>query len=202
MRIGIIGAGNVGGMLGKLWAARGHDVTFGMRDPGTIRGDAKHAVDVHGAKTASIRDAGAAAEVIVLAVPAAAVEEIITIVGDWSGKVVIDANNRFAPSESGRSLAEDIAALIPSAKVVKAFNTVGANRFENPMINGQAISMFICGDDAGAKSTVGNLVEELGFDLVDVGGLSQAALLESMAKLWVSLARSGFGRDMGFRLLR
>lgn len=201
-QIGIIGAGSVGGALGKLWAAKGHEIIFGMRDTSHLRGDAQEAVEQHGAQTGNPQQAVDFGEVVVLAIPANAVQETVSNLSGWENKIVIDANNRFGPSESGLSLAEDTAKWAAGARVVKAFNTLGANRFAKPDFNGQSASMFICGDDADAKMTVTGLTAELGFDVVDTGPLSQAGLLETMARLWVSMVRQGYGRDMAFKLLR
>ena len=89
------------------------------------------------------------------------------------------------------------------AKVVKAFNTIGAQHMANPRFGGQSASMFICGDDAAAKKTVATLAEALGFEPVDAGPLTQARLLEPLAMLWISMAYAyGHGANIAFRLLR
>ena len=86
--------------------------------------------------------------------------------------------------------------------MVKAFNTLGANRFDAPDFGPQTASMFICGDDAEARSVVMGLSSELGFDVVDCGPLANAIALEEMGRLWVWLARNGYGRDIAYKLLR
>ncbi|GAB4517694.1 MAG: NADPH-dependent F420 reductase [Anaerolineae bacterium] len=202
MNIGVIGAGHVGGMLGRLLAEHGHRVMFGMRDTSTLKGEAQEAVDEYGARTGTLQEAVDFGEVVVLAVPGNSVQDVVTGLHNWQGKILMDTNNRFGTQTPGHSMAEDIARWAEGAHVVKAFNTLGANRFDQPTLGGQQISMFICGDDDGAKQVVSGLVIDLGFDLVDVGGLGQAALLEKLAELWVMLARSGFGRDIAFKLLR
>lgn len=199
MNIGIIGAGNVGGNLGKLLAARGHQVKFGVRDVEK----AKPLLAEAKASAGSIRDAVTFGEVVMLAARPDGLPEIVAQGGDWSGKIVIDAMNQFTlPPGSAGSLGEDVARLIPGAKVVKAFNTIGAEQYGQPKFGTQTASMFICGDDAQAKSVAAKLAEELGFEVVDCGPLSNAGLLESLAKLWVYLARNMTGRDIAFKLLR
>ncbi len=202
MNIGVIGGGNIGGTLGKLWAAKGHQIMFGMREPTGEKAQALLAS--HGnIRVGSVAEAVALGEVVTVAVPWAAVEEVVSEGGDWTGKVVIDANNRFASvSESGASAAEDLARLAAGSRVVKAFNTIGFGRLGNPRFDSQTASMFICGDDQDAKSMVSALTAELGFDVVDVGSLANARLLESLAALWVELAGGGYGRDIAFKLLR
>jgi len=202
MKIGIIGGGNVSGTLGMLFAANGHDVVIGLRETSKLRDNAAKAVQDHGAKRVTLQEAVDFGEVIVLGVPGNAVPAMVKSLKHWEGKIVIDANNRFDVSESEQSLAQEIAELIPEARIVKAFNTIGTNRYNQPQIDGATVSMFICGDDEEAKEKVGGLVKELGFDLVDVGFLKSAGMVEGLARLWVHLARSGYGRDIGFKLLR
>jgi predicted dinucleotide-binding enzyme len=86
---------------------------------------------------------------------------------------------------------------------VKAFNTVGFNIMANPAFGADRPVMFYCGDHTAAKQTVRPLVEQLGFEAVDAGPLTQARLLEPFAMLWISLAfGQGLGREIGFKLLR
>jgi predicted dinucleotide-binding enzyme len=200
MNIGVIGSGNIGGTLGKLWAKAGHNITFGTRDPNSNK--IKMLLNEAGesASAATIAEAIAANEVILIATPWSAVSETVSQGSDWSGKVIMDATNRFG-SDSPNSGAEDLAAMIPDAKVIKAFNAIGFNRLEKPEIDGQVSDIFICGDDANAKEAVSTLITDIGFGVVDCGGLSNAGLVESLARLWISLSRS-VGREIAFKLLR
>ncbi len=88
-----------------------------------------------------------------------------------------------------------------SARVVKIFNSIGYNIMENPDSGGTPATLVYCGDDAAAKSAARDLAAQLGFDPVDAGPLRQARLLEPFALLWVSLAFSGHGREIAFRLM-
>jgi len=202
MKIGIIGAGTVGSSLGKGWAAGGHKVMFSSRTPDSDRMKALLAEAGPTTQAGTVAEALAFGDVIAVAIRWNVLEEVVASVGDWSGKVVIDATNRFGPSDSDRSAAEDLAALVPGARVVKAFNTIGAEHYTNPVFGDDRATMFIAGDDADAKATVADLAEELGFEVVDAGGLQQAILLENLGALWVTLARVGYGRDIAFKLLR
>ncbi|OLC13773.1 MAG: F420-dependent NADP oxidoreductase [Candidatus Rokubacteria bacterium 13_1_40CM_69_27] len=209
MKIAIIGAGNVGGTLGKAWAARGHDVVFGVRDPHDRKLDELLKDSGGRAQAASVRNAVAAADIVVLAVPWGSAQDAIRGAGDLRGKVVVDATNPLKPDLSGLALGhttsagEEIARWAAGAKVVKAFNTIGAQHMANPRFDGQSASMFICGDDAAAKKTVASLAAALGFEPVDAGPLTQARLLEPLALLWISMAYAyGQGTDIAFRLLR
>jgi predicted dinucleotide-binding enzyme len=208
MKIAIIGTGQVAAALGKGWAARGHMVTFASRDPGTERVQALVGEAGPNASAARVADAVARSSVIVLAVPFTAARERLEMAGDVGGKVVIDCTNPIAPGlrpmfEPTTSGVEQIAAWAPRARVVKAFNTTGAENMAAPVYNGQPSTMFICGDDELAKGAAAQLAEELGFEVVDAGGLSAARHLENLALLWIHLARvAGLGRDIAFRLMR
>jgi predicted dinucleotide-binding enzyme len=201
MRIGIIGSGTVGGSLGTGWAQHGNEVMFSSREPGSAAIQALLAQAGANARAGTASETLAFGEVIAVAVRWDYLPGVVTSAGDWAGKVVIDATNRFGASPSGRSAAEDLAALLPGAHVVKAFNTIGAEHMPHGHINGEQLSMFIAGDSAG-KPAVARLVEQLGFSVVDVGGLDKARVVENLAELWVTLARGGLGRGFGFRLVR
>jgi NADPH-dependent F420 reductase len=208
MKLAIIGSGNVGGALGKLWAEKGHDVTFGSRDPSADSVKAAAAA-AGGAAIANVAGAAAGAEVVVIAVPWAAVPATIEAAGDLSGKIILDATNPLEADLSGlavdssTSAAQEIAKLAGDAAVVKAFNSTGAGNYSNPGFGGQAASMLICGDDDDAKATVAQLTESLGFDVVDAGPLANASSLESLALLWIKLAYVvDFGPEIAWKLLR
>jgi len=205
MKIGIVGAGNVGGTLGRRWAER-HEVVFGVRDPGGAEVRALVKRSGPRARAASVREAAAFGDVVVLATPWAAAEEAERASGDLAGKVLVDCTNPVGPGltralPSG-SVAERLAAAAPKARVVKAFNTAGFEVFADPRFGGETASLFLCGDDASAKATVASLGRDLGLAPEDCGPLSQASRLEALALLWISLAAQGQGRAHAFRLLR
>jgi 8-hydroxy-5-deazaflavin:NADPH oxidoreductase len=205
MRIGIIGTGNIGGTLGRRWAAR-HDVVFGTRRPEAS--EVRALVEAAGARAraAPVREAAAFGDVVALATPWAATLDAVRGAGDLAGKVVVDCTNPVGPGLAhglpSRSAAEAIAAAAPSARVVKAFNTAGFEVYADPRFASEAASLFLCGDEAAAKATVAGLARELGMEPVDCGGLAQARRLEELALLWISLAAQGQGRAHAFRLLR
>lgn len=201
MKIGILGAGNVGGSLGKGWAAHGHEIMYSSREPQSDRMKAILTETGPTAQAGTVAETLVYADVILVAMRWDDVRDVVAGAGDWSGKILIDATNRFG-GVSPFSAAEDLATIAAGAKVVKAFNTIGAEHVLNPDFNGQAASMFVCGDDANAKQLVMGLAQELGFEAVDAGPLSNASLLESMARLWVWFARSGLGRNIAFKLLK
>ena len=140
---------------------------------------------------------------VVLATPFGVALETVRGLGELSGKVLIDATNPIRDTPTAASGAAALAQAAPGARVVKAFNTTGAENMRDPVYDGEPLDMFICGDDADAKAATARLAGDLGFRVVDCGGLGNAALLEHMAKLWVQLAYPlGQGRNIGFRLVR
>lgn len=208
MKIGIIGTGNVGSALGKGWASKGHTVLFGTRQPESDKVQKVLAEVGERGTAVSIPDAIQHADVILLAVPWNVVAQVTETVSDWQGKIVIDATNPIAPGLQlavgyTTSAAEQLAAHLPGANVVKAFNTTGAENMADPLYDGEPATMFICGDDAEAKAAVTDLAEALGFEVADVGKLEAARLIEPMALVWINLAvKQGLGRNIAFRLVR
>jgi predicted dinucleotide-binding enzyme len=161
------------------------------------------------ASAGSVAEAVAASDVILLATPWGAARAAVESAGDLSGKILIDAVNPLAPRLEGLELgtttsaSEQIAGWARGARVVKSFNTVGANIMENEKFSGGAPVLFYCGDDAEAKRVVHGLAAELGFDARDAGPLKQARVLEPFAMLWISLAvQYGYGRDIAFQFLQ
>jgi hypothetical protein len=204
MQIAIIGNGNIGGGLGKAWAAKGHQVTFGARDPNEDA-LAKQCKSI-GAKAASVRDACAGAEVIAFAMPWKALDDVIAAAGDLTGKLVIDCTNAVGPGGlvygHTTSSAEQLAAKLPGARVFKSFNAQGAENLANPEYGGVRASNFFCGDDADGKQQVRQLVEDVGFEAIDAGGLTAARLLEPLMLLWIGTARILGKRDIAFKILQ
>lgn len=208
MRIGVLGAGNVGGSLARALAARGHDVRVGVRDPASAKAREAAARSPE-APIVDLAGAAAHGEVVALAVPYEGVAELAAELAPLlEGKVVIDATNAVAwrdgprPALAEGSAGEAVAALLPGARVVKAFNTIGAEHFVDPAFGSASAFLPVCGDDAAARETVMGLARELGFDAVDVGPLRNARLTEHLAVMWIHLATQGQGRAIAFTLAR
>jgi NADPH-dependent F420 reductase len=205
MKIAIIGAGNVGGALAATSIKAGHTAVLAASDPAK----AEAAAQAAGAQSAaSNSEAVNGADVVILAVPGGAVGAVVTELGSaLDGKVVVDSTNPLNDSysdltTSGVSAAELLQQQIPSAKVVKAFNTIFAGRHANPTENGQPLDAFLAGDDTAAKATVGQLAESLGYRVIDAGGLRMARSLEEMAFLNISLnATNGWAWQSGWKLV-
>ena len=203
MKIAILGAGNVGGALGKLWSSQGHDIVFGVRDPQSAKVEATLAQVGTTVALTSVAEAVAFGDLVLLAVPWQAVPGVLQEADDWTGKILLDATNRMAPGGPGQmpSAGEDVARWAQGAKVVKGFNTTGSGNMDGRPYGPHKVEILLCGDDAEAKATVRALVEASGFDAVDAGPLANAGLTEAMAGLWVQLAyRLGNGPNIMFKL--
>ena len=206
MDIAIIGAGNVGRALATSFVRAGHNVTVASRDPedaGSL------AAETGATIAASNAAAAAAAQVVVLAVP---FDSFPAIAGEIdrpaSGKVVVDVSNRMSFTANGPDMdtsssnAEDLAELLPGARVVKAFNTLFASNQSDPIAEGVKLDGYVAADDAEAKQIVLDLVASIGLDPVDVGPLARARQLEGLAFLNITLnIANGGSWQSGWKLV-
>jgi 8-hydroxy-5-deazaflavin:NADPH oxidoreductase len=178
MKIGMIGSGNVGSELGRVWAKAGHQVMFSSRN---LDSDKKLAAEVGaGARAGTPREAAAFGEVLVFAVPYGALPELgKTLADSIKGKVVIDACNPF-PARDGeianraRATGAGVvsAELLPGARIVRAFNAVGAARMGKAHQEPGRVGMPIAGDDKQAIEIASRLIREIGYEPVLIGGLA------------------------------
>ena len=205
MRIAIIGAGNVGGGLAGAATTAGHHVVLSANDPASARETATRTGAT--AATGNV-EAVQQADVVVLAIPGGAVAGVVAELRDaLTGKIVVDASNPLNDSytdltTSGTSSAELLQQQLPGARVVKSLNTVFASRYASPTEDGQALDALLAGDDVDAKTTVGQLLESIGFHPVDAGGLRMARALEEIAFLNISLnAGNGWTWQSAFQLV-
>ena len=196
--IAVIGTGNVGAALGPEFAAQGHTIIYGSREP--MRDDVQ-ALVARTTGNASARQPGEAvsgADIVVLAVPGTSAVEIARGLGDLNGKIIIDPTN-VVSREGGRmshgiegkgSNAALIQAAAPGAFVVKAFNTLNWQQMVNPESAGGPITIMLAGDSAEAKTTVAALVRGMDLNAADVGGLEYAHVLEELLVMWANSLQS------------
>jgi NADPH-dependent F420 reductase len=189
MKIGIIGAGNVGSALAGSAVKAGHTVSLSASKPES----AEKAAGETGARAARTnKEAAEGAEMVILAVPGDALDAVIRELGkDLDGKVVVDVTNQMSPDALCESAAERVQKQAPAARVVKAFNTAFASHHADPQVDGTNVDAFVAGDDAEAKKTVLQLAQQIGFRPVDAGGLKMARALEGMALLNIQLNMRG-----------
>lgn len=209
MRVGIIGIGNVGSTLGRLWSRGGYEVVFGARDPGGDRVASLLKECGDHARALSVRGVFACTKIVLLAVRWDDIPDVIAEAEDLNGTILIDCTTPMERkthkplldwNESG---AERLAKLAKDATVVKCFDTTGVEVMENPDFHGLKASLFCCGDHAESKQRVRKLATDIGFEWIDVGPLLAARYLEALSAFWVFLAfHQGFGEDFSFKLLQ
>ena len=199
MDVTVLGAGVVGTNLGVRLGELGHRVRFGARDVSSPKVLA--ALDrVRGATSVPLDAAAEGTDLLVLAVPYGAVDDTLDAIGDPGRAIVVDATNAVGvPLVDGvSSIVDQIHRHFPSASVVKAFNTVGAEWYLDPTVDGRSVFLPVAGPSAPAELVAG-LAREMGFDAMVIGDVDLAPLLERQADLWIHLAfRVGFGRDFAF----
>ncbi len=199
MKIGIIGAGNMGSAFAKRLAAAGHEVAITAQDPS----HAEQAASAAGGNVRAVPQGQVAsgAELVILATPYGAAAEALRGAGDVSGKTLIDISNPLKADFSGltvgftSSAAEEIQKLVSGARVVKAFNTVFAGVLGSEP-GATKVQVLYAGDDEAAKQAVRGLIESGGFEAVDAGPLSNARYLEPLGMLNIHLGYMA-GRGTG-----
>lgn len=205
MNITIVGAGNMGRGIASRLAAGGHTVTFVSRDPAraeAVAADLRAVRPEAEVKVGSLAD-GLRNEVVILALPYAAVRDFASEnAAALAGKTVVDISNPLngaydgLVTEPGKSGAEEIAALLPKSKIVKAFNTTFAGTLVAGAVDGHALDVFVASNDDTAKATVLRLVGDGGLRGIDAGKLDRARQLEGLALLGITLQMP---LDLGFR---
>ena len=202
LTIAVLGAGNIGGTLGKKWQAAGYQVRFGVRDPG-----GKHAAALRVelgdlATIGTIEEAlRGSPEVVLVALPGAVVELIAQeYAASLNGRIILDAANRMG-ADSLHNLAP-FQQYAPQAQLYRAFNTLGWENFAEPIFDGIQADLFYCGPEGNARSTVEQLIGSIGLRPVYLGGVEQMGLLDSIATLWFTLALGQKkGRHLAFKVL-
>jgi len=213
MKVGILGTGDVGRVLGVGFAKKGHEVKMGSRDANNPK--LAEFVTQAGPKASggSFAEAAAFGEVILLATLWGGTESALKLARarNFAGKVVMDATNPlvFAPDappalERGwnDSAGEQVQRWLPGAKVVKVYNTVGHAHMVDPQFPGGTPDMFICGNDDGAKATVTKICADFGWPTIDIGSIEGSRLLEPLCILWVLYGIRTGSWDHAFKLLR
>jgi predicted dinucleotide-binding enzyme len=213
MNVGIIGSGQVAQALARGFVDLGHQVKLGSRTPEKLSDFVKEQGD--GASAGTFAEAGEFGELGVVATLWSGTEQALELADgrrSLAGKIVIDVTNPLVFHEGGPpSLAlghtdsggEQVQRWLPESRVVKAFNIVGNTLFFRPDLPGGPPTMFICGDDEQARGTVGRLVEDFGWpEVVEIGGIEGARLLEPVCILWVLYGVRTGGFEHALKMLR
>ena len=204
MKVGILGSGLVGRVLGAGFLKYGHGVMLGTRNPAKAEVE-QWLRENPGGTAGTFQQAAEFGDLIVLCTLGRAAEEAIALAGpaNFAGKTVMDTTNPIADTPpvqgvlaftTGRneSLGEKIQARLPQAHVVKAFNSVGGGRMINPRYQPGTPTMFLCGDNAQAKAHVSEIVELFGWEPFDCGGIVASRAIEPLCMLWCI---PGFARN-------
>ena len=197
MKIAVIGKGNIGGSLGSKWRAAGHDVVYGSRDA-SARASTGASAGPGGAPVLGIGEALKGADVVLLAVPGQVVADVVSEQSTaLAGKVVIDAVNRIgAPEFDSRAL---IADAVPSARYVRAFNTLGWENFASPLPG--ADLFFAAAPEA--RPVAEELITAVGLKPVFVGDAGATATVDALLPLWFALVKqNGGNRRLALRIVR
>lgn len=194
-KIGVLGSGQVGQVLAAGFARHGYAVTIGSREPAKL--NAWQAAEGKGVASGTFAEAAAAGDILVLAVKGAVATDALKLAGaaNLRGKIIIDATNPIAetPPEQGvlkfftdlnSSLMEKLQAENADAKFVKAFSSVGSAQMVNPSYPGGPPTMFIAGNDAAAKTKVGEILQQFGWEVEDMGTAAGARAIEPLCILW------------------
>ena len=194
MKVGVLGSGDVAKTLASGFLKHGHEVTVGSRSPEKL---ADWAAKNPAGSTGTFAAAAAFGESLVLAVKGDAAADVLRLAGteNFKGKTVMDACNPIAdaPPDHGvlrfftthdLSLMEQLQREFPSARLVKAFNSVGAAFMIDPQFLGGKPTMFICGNDDGAKTTVAKILDQFGWEAADMGAAESAHAIEPLCMLW------------------
>lgn len=210
-KVGILGTGEVGRSLARGFISRGYSVMLGSRDADSDK--VRDLACDTGARTGTFEDAAIFGDIVVLSTLWSGTENALRLAGtkNLAGKIVIDTTNPlvFAPNappaltlghtDSG---GEQVQRWLPDARVVKCFNTVGHAHMVDPQFPGGPPDMFLCGNDAGAKTIVSEICRELGWPTVDIGGIEGSRLLEPLCILWVSYGIRNNSWNHAFKMLR
>ena len=210
-RVGVLGSGVVGKTLAAGFAKHGHEVTIGTREPAKLADWAAGA----GVKAGTFAEAARFGAIVVLAVKGAAAEDALRLAGapNLEGKLVLDTTNPIAdaPPDGGvlrffttldDSLMERLQRAHPAARFVKAWSSVGSALMVDPRLPGGPPTMFLCGDDAAARSEAAAILREFGWEVEDCGGAAAARAIEPLCILWCI---PGFAKNdwaHAFKLLR
>lgn len=212
MRIGVLGSGDVAKTLAGGFLKHGHEVLVGTRETARLRDWLKANPR---SSAGSFADAAGFGDVLVLAVKGSVAARALRLAGTTNlvGKIVIDACNPIAeqPPVNGvlryftsldDSLMERLQREFSVARFVKAFNSVGHAQMVNPVFESGPPTMFICGNDAAAKQTVGELLRPFGWEAADMGMVESARAIEPLCMLWCIPLLRGQGSGHAFKLLR
>ena len=197
--IAVIGSGKIGAGLARGWAATGHAVTFGARS--RAKPELVELAERIGAERAAIDDAVRQSDVVVFAIPGAEMAATLSRLGSTlNEKAVIDAANNVRGEHMNSATAVSEAA--PGALYYRAFSSYGWEQIERPVVDGIAADQFFCGPDGRPRATIEQLISDIGFRPVWVGGPEDVDVVDGLLRLWFTMVmKHGHSRRLAFRML-
>lgn len=201
MKIAVLGAGRIGGTLGKKWAQAGHQVAFGVRAPDDIKWRTLLESINSTAAVDTVAGAIAFGELVLFSIPGTTVHATVEVHAKaLNDKIIIDATNRFGSPEI--SALSTFRAKTPQALLFRAFNSLGWEVFAEPRFGEVRANLLYCGPDNQARPSIERLISEVGLVPIWAGDLDQIQLVDNLGALWMTLAlRRGMGRHLAFQVL-
>jgi 8-hydroxy-5-deazaflavin:NADPH oxidoreductase len=201
MKLAIIGSGNIGSTLGKRWLEHGHEVVFGVRDQSSTKVATLRTSLGDKANVVTTKEAIRVSDVVLLAIPGGVVVQFADDHAEaLENTIIIDAANSLTEEvmHNFRRMHE----LAPNAKLFRAFNSLGWENFETPVLNGVQIDHFYCGDEGRGQQVVHQLITDIGLHPIYLGGLEHTPTLDALTRLWFTLAfQRGYGRRVALKVI-
>ena len=209
MKVSILGAGNVGKALAQKFFKQKIPVSFGVRNPDNQKYDSLKSFYGDLVSFQEVHELNADNDFIFLAVPWPSIADVLRELKYKKGQIICDCTNPLTSDlkglhhSDGLSGGEKVASLLPGANVIKAFNHTGAGNIENPSYEDGTTLMLVAGDNLMSKQKTLSLISKLGFQGVDIGGLSEAKHLENLALFWIHMAyNTSVGPNHSLALLK
>lgn len=200
MKIAILGAGNIGVTVGKKWVEADRKIVFGVRNADSHKVRSLLAEIQNRASAANVADAVGQSQVVLVAVPHAAVPKIVGDNGEaLQGKIIIDATNNFSAQVVNNISV--ISQYAPGSIIFRAFNSLGWEVFAQPRFGDTIADHFFCGPDGDERILVEKLIAEVGVHPVYIGDLVASPVVDAIGTLWITLVRRGVSRHMALKML-
>ncbi len=197
--IAVIGSGRIGAALAGKWVAKGHAVTFGSRSPTKV--ELVELAKQIGTDRAEVEDAVRRSDVVAFAIPGKEMAGTLTHLGPLlDGKVMIDAANNVGAEHANSAIAA--AETAPGAAYYRAFNSYGWEQLEQPIVDGTVADAFYCGPDGPSRATMEQLIADVGFRPVWVGGPEEVEIVDGLLRLWFTMVmKHGHSRRLALKVL-
>jgi predicted dinucleotide-binding enzyme len=202
LNIAVLGAGNIGGTIGRKWVNAGYQVAFGVNDPDGKNAQALRSELGDRVQIGTVADAlGGNPDVVLMSLPGAVMESTIAqYAAQLDGRIIIDATNKMGAlaMHSFGSLQQ----YAPAARIYRAFNTYGYENFANPEFDGVQADLFFCGTPGDSRAVVEQLIAAVGLRPVYLGGVEQVGMVDGITGVWFALAMGqSKGRHLAFKVL-